>query len=326
MKSFSKSSLTFSVLNLLVATTSAELEDDWTMKTYPAKDFIQNMLPPPTSSPEVGDLPVHLQYIIGLDQSGIVYPTPGIGMDSGDPEFAATLSSGTWTTEKKFFSKPTLTQSISRCQGGGWSLYNNDKPAEMAPGNTGKSFVDLIDSTDESCNLIFHWNKDASNAVITEYFKSNVGYMKPLEYIMKLEIGLTPYWRWKFNLKTSKQEKADALLMDSKCCPPPSASLSCLGEGSLGKADSPCETISMACGEILEENVNQCPFIHRKNGLGKIALNFYNVHALSDKYGNPTSYSKHFVKAYKEKGVVELFHPLERIVPNDTSAMVEEDL
>jgi len=324
MKSFLKSSLTFSALNLLVATSSAELEDDWTLKTYTTQDLIQNMLPPPTSSPEVGDLPVHLQYIVGLDQAGIVYPTPGIGMGTGDPEFAATLSSGTWTTEKKFLSKPTLMQTISRCQGGGWSLYGNDKTVEMSPGNTGKAFVDMIDTTDVTCNLIFHWNKDASNARITEYFKSNVGYMKPLEYILKLEIGLTSYWRWKFGLKTNGKEKANALLMDNKCCPPPSASLSCLGKGTLGKADSPCETISMACGEILKENVNQCPLMHRKNGIGSKDLAFYNVYALSDKYGNPTSYLKHYVKAYKEKGVEELFHPLERIVTSDKSAMVEE--
>lgn len=45
-------------------------------------------------------------------------------MGDGDPEFAATLTSGTWIKEKEFMSKPHLKQAISRCKGGGWVLFN----------------------------------------------------------------------------------------------------------------------------------------------------------------------------------------------------------
>jgi hypothetical protein len=245
-------------------------------------------------------------------------------MGDGDPEFAATLTSGTWIKEKEFMSKPHLKQAISRCKGGGWVLFNNKEPFDFATVRTGRGFIDLIDKNDESCNLIFTWNEDASNAIITTYFLSNELIKKPLEYVFKLEIGLTSYWKWKFGLKTSMKEKANALLMDSKCCPPPSEDVSCLGEGVLGKAGTPCETISMACGEIAAENVNQCPFIHRKNGAVGLKLGFYNVYALSDKYGNPTTYMKHYVNVFKEKGVEDLFHPLER--KNDKSSKSTKEL
>ena len=41
--------------------------DDWTVKTYSTQDFIQKMIAPPKTGPQVGNLPTHLQYILGLD-------------------------------------------------------------------------------------------------------------------------------------------------------------------------------------------------------------------------------------------------------------------
>eukprot|EP00554_Chaetoceros_debilis_P011097 CAMPEP_0194108906 /NCGR_PEP_ID=MMETSP0150-20130528/8532_1 /TAXON_ID=122233 /ORGANISM="Chaetoceros debilis, Strain MM31A-1" /LENGTH=348 /DNA_ID=CAMNT_0038797731 /DNA_START=14 /DNA_END=1060 /DNA_ORIENTATION=- len=293
-----------------------DLPEEWSYKLYNSQDVLQNMDSPYESNAEVGDFPPHLQYTFGFDQTGIVHPQEKVGMTSGgDPEFAGVLTSGTWTkkTKKRFFSNPAdeYLQKFNRC-GSGWSLFADNMAYQFSKkrwvDKTGNSFLDMISKNGyDTCELHFEWNQDLTSAKITNYFESTPTPMG--KSFMSLSIELAPYWRWKFGFEISKKEEKEAKLMDGKCCP----SDSCRGKATLGE-DGPCETISMACGEILDDDVNQCPFFVRKNkiaGIKKIA-NYYYVYPLGDKYGNPTPYFKHFIEAYVDNNVKHIFHVVKR--------------
>ena len=81
--------------------------------------------------------------------------------------------------------------------------------------------------------------------------------------------------------------------MDERCCPQKEGLEKCSGFGKLGKGDE-CETISMACSQIKEEDLESCAMYKRSNFLGLFGslqipgLANYLVYPLADKYGNET--------------------------------------
>ena len=306
-----------------------ETVGNWSIQVCHTEDVLDDIPNPPVSLPEVGDLPAHLQYIIGLDQTGIVDMTEGVGMPTGgDPEYAITLSSGEWKFQKHFWGKPTLTQTINRCRGGGWTFFNVDSSTthfydKKFVDKSGKEFFELINADDDKCNLYFAWNEDATEARITGYFDNFFA-----ATAIDLSIKLQPYWKWKFGLKTSNKEGKEAKELDAKCCPPKDDGSSCLGEATLGKAGTPCDTISMACGEIHKDNVSECAFYRRNNKmLGLVLASYYHAYPLADKNGEPTSYNTHFVDTYTSKGVTDIFHPLtESGTDGESTGKVEAEL
>lgn len=282
---------------------------------YPVSEVIKQMPKPLT--PE--GVPPHLQYIVGLDQDGAV--VQGTGIMNADPEYAITLSSGTFDGTKSV---------MNRCYGGEWSLYDvADKnlikrkfegPRTLS--STGRDFLDKMSGSDSDCSLTFDWNEDFSEASITGYWESAV----PQEQIglwnsaLDLRIELEPYWRWKFSgvdmepgrfnsLKKSKMKK-----LDEKCCPPKESD-QCLGENKLG-VEGPCETISMACGEIDEDDISACGMFRRRNmsplGFEIPIMGGYPIYPLADRYGNPTPYNKFYEDAVSARGIETIFHGLER--------------
>jgi hypothetical protein len=304
-----------------------DVPEEWSYKLYNSEDVIQNLDSPAVSNARIGDFPPHLQYTLGLDQTGIVHPNEKIGMTSGgDPEFAGIFTTGTWTkkTKKRFFSAPVdeYLQELNRC-GSGWSFFADNMTYKFSKNRcvdkTGNFFLHMIAKSGyDTCKLNFKWNQDLTSAKISNYFESTPNPIS--KYLMSLSVELAPYWRWKFGFEISKKEEKEAKLMDGKCCP----SDSCRGKATLG-GDGPCETISMACGEILDDDVNQCPFFIRKNKIAGIekTLNSYNVYPLGDKYGNPTPYFKHFIEAYVANKVEHVFHVVK--MDSDTGISMGND-
>ncbi|GFH55184.1 predicted protein [Chaetoceros tenuissimus] len=128
---------------------------------YPVEDVLDLMNTP------VDTVPAHLQYIIGLDQSGAV------ALDSGlpfaDPEYAVNLSGGEWTD--------ATTQSINRCYGGDWSLLffgedndidrrrANENEKFLKYTNSGEGFLNGISETDERCKFASAMSDEDDNTM-----------------------------------------------------------------------------------------------------------------------------------------------------------------
>ena len=195
---------------------------------------------------------------------------------------------------------------------------------------TGREFLTDISDNDDDCTLIFRWNRDMTVAKIEGYFDSKFKSLPILlkkklgdvidKNILSLSIELEPYWKWKFGLAiTNPFLKKKFKNLDAKCCPPKrghddgSEQEECMGPNSLGKVGSSCETISMACGDIQEEHLEDCAMYKRKNQFGFFSGgNYYLVYALADKYGDETPYNKVFSEVYG-KGIENLFHGVERV-------------
>jgi len=280
----------------------AEVYDGWTIKRFSTEDAIKEMAPFLSSSE---DVPSHLQYVVGLGQSGLVGSWNRLPM--ADPEFGTALSGGKFTKEGK-----KLKQVINRCAGDGWTLFDYDSKT-ITTGEkeqrfltfTGKEFFSNINENEDRCNQIFTWNKDRTKAVITGYFPKDVS---KIDKVLSIEIYMLSYWKWKFGLKTSWSPFNNFKSLDKKCCPPKNGINMCSGKGTLGKKGSTCETISMACGEIAPEDVTKCALMRRQNlGLGFIPLFGYEVYALADKNGSATPFEKYYTKAVIDAGVSTLF-------------------
>lgn len=311
----------FGLINSNQVSADEEIIHGVKVTKYSVDKALDNMLKPPFDN----GTPAHFQYIIGLDQAGAMIE--GTGMSMADPEYAVTLSSGTFDGNK---------QKINRCIGGGWNLLYLDSK-EYGEGKvlsaTGKDFLGQISDDDEQCHLTFTWNDDFTEADISGYFYALTDERwveLATGFLIGFTIELQPYWRWKFDgLQNepkkkwfSKPEPVDTSVfeeLDSKCCP--RRKHDCSGENVLGK-EGDCETISLACGPIDEANLGDCVFYKRRNLNGVTGgelpkkLPFYlgyNIFPLMDKYGMKTSYEKYYKEAIKAKGVTTVFHGLERV-------------
>jgi len=288
-----------------------------TVEKYHISEAIQNIPKPLT--PE--GVPAHLQYIVGLDQGGAVVKNDGIPV--ADPEYAVSLSSGTFDGRE---------QKLNRCYGDGWTFYDNkSKSIEVRPDEkkrsfsaTGENFLSNISGSDSHCTLTFGWNKDFSEAKIDGYWEALIGdKLAMVADNFDLVIEMQPYWRWKFNgvamepgLLNWIKESKFANDMDMKCCPPKDNNQQCLGENKLG-VKGPCETISTACGDVSENNLEYCFMFKRRNlfpgGFVEIpGFNGYPVYPLADRYGKPTPYNKFYEDAVSARGVETIFHGIER--------------
>jgi len=281
---------------------TTQVYDGWTIKRFSTEDAIKEMAPFLSSSE---DIPSHLQYVIGLGQSGLVGSWNRLPV--ADPEFGAALSGGKFTKEGK-----KLKQVINRCAGDGWTFFDYDSTS-ITTGEkeqrfltaTGKDFFSKINEDEDMCNLIFTWNKDRTKAVITGYFPEDLSFVDSL---LSIEIQMLPYWKWKFGLKTSWLSFKNFKSLDKKCCPPKNGNDMCSGKGTIGKKGSTCETISMACDEVAPEDVTQCALMRRINlGAGFIPAFGYEVYALADKNGLATPFEKYYSKAVIDAGVSTLF-------------------
>jgi hypothetical protein len=291
------------LLTAVLALTSAHLatsEEDtvgnWTISKYPIKNVLQEMSLPSIASDTI--VPPHLQYIIGLDQSGLIDSWNSLPVS--DPEYGIALSSGVFTPDGD-----KLKQVINRCRGGGWIFFDYDSKKldwHNSLTFTGRDFFENINDDDERCELTFTWDKARTKAIITGYWAPSASFM---DQVMTLDISLQPYWQWKFGLKTKGNYKN----LDEKCCPP-TKDKSCSGAGTLGVEGTPCETISMACGEIAEKNASKCAMFKRSNySLGGLLPLFgYLAYPLADRYGEATSYNSHYLSAVRSRGVDTLFH------------------
>mmetsp|Transcript_21652 Transcript_21652/g.31611 ORF Transcript_21652/g.31611 Transcript_21652/m.31611 type:complete len:365 (+) Transcript_21652:36-1130(+) len=313
----------------VILSSDEEVIDGYKVAKYPIENVLQEMLLPPVTAPGIGDIPAHLQYIVGLDQSGAV--DTGTRMNLADPEYAATLSSGEF--------KPSddggfADQEINRCynqNGGGWSMLDIESftPSNSGGGffakfmsrsdstlsNSGRGFFSKINGNDDLCTLTFKWNKDSTEAKIDGYFNALVGDSLGgfADEATRVSIELRPYWKWKFGIAMEKSMEKNAAKLDMKCCPPSDiGSSQCLGAATLGKEGSPCETISMACGKIKKKHAGKCAMYERVNKLGGIVpipgFSGYLAYPLADRYGNPTPYNEFYFDAIKAKGVETLFH------------------
>lgn len=299
---------------------TAKVYDGWTIKRFSTEDAIKEMAPFLSSSE---DIPSHLQYVVGLGQSGLVGSWNRLPV--ADPEFGTALSGGKFTKEGK-----KLKQVINRCAGDGWTFFDYDSTS-ITTGEkesrfltfTGKDFFSSINEDEDRCNLIFTWNEDRTKAVITGYFPESAS--KALDSVLSIEIYMLSYWKWKFGLKTSWSPLNNFKNLDKKCCPPKNGNNICSGKGTIGKKGSPCETISMACGEISPEDVTQCALMRRQNlGLGFFPLFGYEVYALADKNGLVTPFEKYYSKAVIDAGVSTLFQGIGENEANTVEASTVE--
>lgn len=331
--------LSLFISSLLAITAHAEGEDivgsGISITKYDINGTLINMLKPPAVGPE------HLQYIIGLDQAGLAAAETGI--KTADPEYAATLSSGTFDRN---------VQKINRCYGGGWSMFDvksTELPTNNSTlSNTGRGFLSEISRNDKKCNLTFTWNKEFSKASISGYMDALVaGKAQEIPFVpgivadffggvteaasnrfSALSIELTSYWKWKFGLDVESSKLSDAEKKDFKCCPPKkNSNHSCLGPNKLGK-EGQCETISKACGDIKQENFAICAMYERKNSLKPSLLKpkwmdippeykGYLVYPLADKYGTPTPFYEFYMDAVKAQGLKTVFHGVKRVVGDE---------
>jgi hypothetical protein len=298
------------------ATGEAGAVDKYPIRKYATADILAGLLSPPTTNEVIGDIPAHLQYTVSLDQAGIMFPKTG--MSAVDPEAAITFSSGEFATETKWF-KRVVSQKFNRCAGGGWSFYYDDIKKigeEKNIVNTGKEFFKKLREGDPKyCPLAFTWNEDFTKAEISGYMEQR---LSPLPdavsgSILGLTIELLPYWAWKFGISNKGTKKAEKL--DEKCCPPKDGNDACKGAGKLGKPNTECETISMACGVVEPQDRKMCAMWERKN----IALGFIPISALTgvggylaypigDKNEEPTGFTQHFVDGLVAVGVNDVFH------------------
>ena len=212
----------------------------------------------------------------------------------------------------------SLIQKYNRCYGDGHSLIDH-KWDRL--GSTGTEFLTKISANDEDCVVYFKWNQDKSIARISNYWRSSLAGPKFAEEAVsglldekfKFTIELAPYWKWKFGLKIwNPFLKMEASKLDKKCCPPKDETKQCMGPKKLGK-EGPCETISMACGDVKEEDVVDCKMYTRVTEWFGDKIPYY-VYALYDKYGNETPYNKVVAAAFEKNGVDTLFHGIERVV------------
>jgi hypothetical protein len=171
--------------------------DGWNIKRFSTEDAIKEMAPFLLSSE---DIPAHLQYVVGLGQSGLVGSWNRLPV--ADPEYGAALSGGKFTKEGK-----KLKQVINRCAGAGWTFFDYDSQNIITGEKeqrfltfTGKDFFSNINEDDDRCNLIFTWNEDRTKAVITGYFPEKASAM---DKVLSIDIVMKDYWKWKFGLKTS---------------------------------------------------------------------------------------------------------------------------
>jgi hypothetical protein len=282
---------------------------------YPVSEVITRMPKPLTPD----GVPAHLQYIVGLDQDGAV--VPGTGVPLADPEYAISLSSGTFDGKK---------QTLNRCYGGEWTFYDvATKKLIKEEGEglrtltaTGRDFLTQISGSDSDCSLYFNWNEDFSEAVITGYWEPAVAenQVKLFNAALDLKIELEPYWRWKFSGVDmepgifNRLNRWQLKKLDEKCCPPKDNN-QCQGENKLG-VEGPCETISTACGEIDEDDLSACIMYKRRNvnplGFEIPIMSNYPIYPLADRYGNPTPYNKFYEDAVSARGIETIFHGLER--------------
>jgi hypothetical protein len=264
--------------------------DGWTVSRFPTEDALKEMTPFLSTS---DDVPAHLQYVVGLDQSGLVGSWNRLPL--ADPEYGTALSGGKFTNEGK-----NLKQVINRCAGAGWT-------------NAGKDFFTSINGDEDRCNLTFTWDEDRTKAVITGYFPE---YLSAVDKVLSIEIYMRSYWKWKFGLKTkwSWSPFNSFNSLDKKCCPPKDGNKKCAGKGTLGEKGSTCETISMACGEVASEDVTKCALMRRQNlGAGFIPVFGYEVYALGDKHGEATPFFESYSKAVIDAGATTLFQGISEI-------------
>jgi len=289
--------------------------DGWTVNRFPTEDALKEMTPFLSTS---NDVPAHLQYVVGLGQSGLVGSWNRLPI--ADPEYGTALSGGKFTKEGK-----ELKQVINRCAGDGWTLFDYDSKSLGTEGmrfltSTGKGFFGSINDDEDRCNLTFTWNEDRTKAVITGYFPENIS---DLDNVLSIEVSMHSYWKWKFGLKYKWSPFNNFKSLDKKCCPPKNGNNTCAGKRTLGKKGSSCETISMACGEIDPKDVTECAFMKRQNlGLGFVPLFGYEVYALGDKNGEATPFYKYYSKAVIDAGVTTLF---QGISENKDSENVNEN-
>lgn len=282
--------------------------DGWAVNRFPTEDALKEMTPFLSTS---DDVPAHLQYVVGLDQSGLVGSWNRLPV--ADPEYGTALSGGKFTKEGK-----KLKQVINRCAQDGWTFFDNDSTSLATDPEekrfltaTGKDFFTSINDDEDRCNLTFTWNEDRTKAVITGYFPET---LSGVDSVLSIEIYMRSYWNWKFGLKTKWAWFNNFKSLDKKCCPPKDGNNKCAGEGTLGKKGSPCETISMACGELAPEDVTKCALMRRQNlGLGFIPVFGYEVYALGDKYGEATPFFEPYSKAVIDAGVTTVFQGVSEI-------------
>jgi hypothetical protein len=298
------------------------------IKKYGVSDAIKMMKVPTEKSDSDIDIPPHMQYIVALDQGGIVGPSTGL--DIADPEYAMTMSAGD-LTKTSWWSGSTLVQKINRCYGNGWVFFDIVSIADFKNtlSNTGKGFLTGISKEDSTCFLTFKWNKDNTKAKLEGYFDSlfsevigefggAIAGIATDSALMRVEIKLEPYWQWKFGISG----KFNGASMDEKCCPPKEGLEKCSGFGKLGKGGA-CETISMACGQIKEEDLEGCAMYKRSNFLGLVGsvqipgLANYLAYPLADKYGNETPYNSFYQAAIVKNGVNKLFEGVGKIQAKD---------
>ena len=105
--------------------------------------------------------------------------------------------------------------------------------------------------------------------------------------------------------------------LDEKCCSPKDMFKSCSGYGKLGKKGDKCDTISMACGKIInKDNLTECTMhIRRSTNLP------YYVYLLSDIYGNKIPYNEFFVGAIEANGANKLFKGVKVVIPNGVNKL-----
>lgn len=277
--------------------------------TYQTGDILKAMLRPPTHYAN-RPIPSHLQYAVTLDQAGLMYEArkQGYYVRRVDPEAAVTMSQGYFEDN---------IQTFDRCAGGGWILWysmTDNFPSDTTLNFEGqKFFKSLTDHDDTSlCELKFEWNREFTSAIISGYFAEQHNLFS--EMIIRLSIDLRPYWKWKFGLFDLEVNSFDNYHgLDLKCCPPKNNNFKCMGPNKLGHGDQ-CDTVSMACGEVVGENGYECSMWRRHQRIlgsewaGKHAVGVYYGYPIGDKHGQPTGFMSTALGALKGIGVIELFH------------------
>lgn len=281
-----------------------------TIFKFPTSQILDGMIAPPASNEQIGAIPSHLQYTVCLDQVG--------GFPFSDPEAAVSLSSGTFETDtKRGLKKTRVKQKLNRCRGGGWGFLFDD----ITTASNGKTLLDngkesiarsMNEKEDEYCFLAFEWNVDFTKAKITGYVEERP--MVPMAIARRMArstIKLTPYWAWKFGLSNSKKGKAGTFdELDAKCCPPRYGN-ACQGAGTIGKLNTACETISMACGQVAHDNLAECAMWTRHNkALGVVPMVSYVAYPIGDKNRDATGFFPHFEAAMESSGIHEAFYGL----------------
>jgi len=198
------------------------------------------------------------QYLLWLDQVGLA---GGIGMRRADPEALAYLA------------PPTGTSAIvNRCTQRQWSIFGNPIGTAMHVTMEGPSFMARMASfSDSRCNLEFTWNRERTEALITNYVWAT--WRVPLfDRFLRITITLNPFFKRLFdsvegahNFSTALQTAVSNEALGRRCCP---------GLFPLREAAIPMDVVA-ACRPPM---VDECALWLRRNHPARSGYEGYSVY------------------------------------------------